>query len=346
MAATIGSRVTPTATLMLPASIGPDTPNRQLWLEHRRGSNVGSSDVPAILGVEDTPRTQLHVWHGKRGTEPDIDNEYMYWGRELEDTVAREWAKRNRSVVERVGVVGNVDKPWMLTSLDRRVAECPLDRDRKRACALEVKCRSAFKPTRFHREVPDAILAQTTWQYLTTGYDHIHVAALVGGNHFQQTVVRREDDFAQWVLQEVAAWRQVHLVEGRPPAWELDKAAALIELDKALHPDRVGSIDLTVADIGEVMEYARLARLKGEAAAAAKQQRAVLARIADGKQAGLFGDKLAFEFQPRRKAKVDLDLLHERWPEVYEQVVTEAAYYQLSLTAEMRAGTTTPEVTE
>lgn len=343
MAAGVGRRVTPAATLVLPASVGPDTPERDKWLALRQGTNIGSSDVAPILGVDEAG-PMLQVWLAKRGVMPDFDNEYMYWGRTLEDTVAREWAKRNQSVVERVGVVSNVDRPWMLTTLDRRVTECPMDRDTKRACALEIKCRGAYRPTRFHHEIPDDILAQTTWQYLTTGYDHIHVAALVGGNKFTQTVVRRDGDFAGWVLREVEKWRERHLVQGIEPVWEFGtKAEALIELDKLRYPDRSGEFELTVEDIGEVMEYAKLAARKGAADREVKAQRAKLAQLAEGKQRGLFGGKQAYSFEPRRKAKVDLDKLAELWPQVYDEVVTETEYHQLSLTAEMRASATTEE---
>jgi hypothetical protein len=47
-------------------------------------------------------------------------------------------------VVRRVGLVANIDRPWQMCTLDRRVLECPLSDDRER-CAVEVKCRDKMK---------------------------------------------------------------------------------------------------------------------------------------------------------------------------------------------------------
>ncbi len=131
-------RVTPTAYRVLPADADRDT-----WLTARR-DGIGSSDVPPILGVSDYT-TAVHVYRDKRGELVDDAGEAALWGHLLEEPVAREWARRQRSVIQRVGLVARVDEPWMRATLDRQVLECPMDRSVRTRCALEVKCRSAFK---------------------------------------------------------------------------------------------------------------------------------------------------------------------------------------------------------
>lgn len=326
MTDTTTRRVTPTAVRVLPANV-----ERGEWLAARR-HGIGSSDIPAILEVTDY-RTGYHVWCDKRGEDVDTAGEAALWGRLLEDVVAREWARRNRSVIQRVGLVANVNRPWMLATLDRRVAECPLNRATREACALEVKCRSAFLAHRWRSDVPDDVLAQTTWQQVVTGYDHIHVAVLVGGNDYRQTVVRRDEQMASYVIGEVTRFREEHILADVAPPWPRDaaKAAALIELDNAMHPDRAGVVELDVQEIGEVLEYAAVSATKGRADRDLKAARAQLGRLADGHQTVTFGGELAYEFAPVRKATPDLNKLAEHWPEAYADCVQDKTHYQIRL---------------
>lgn len=320
-------RVTPTAVRLLPADA-----DRRDWLATRR-EGVGSSDVAAILGVSDFA-TALHVWHDKRGELDDLHSEPALWGTLIEDVVAREWARRNRSVITRVGLVAHHEHTWMRATLDRRVGECPLNRDRREACALEVKCRSAFKGHRWHADVPDDVLAQTTWQMAVTGYDHIHVAVLIGGNDYHQTVVRRDVKLEAYIVSEVEVFRVRHLLTDTPPAWDMSKAAALNDLDAMMHPDRVGEVDLDGFDA--VNDYATASAAKSRADRELKAARAELARLADGHRYVKFGGELAYEFRPVIRTKVDLAALAEAHPDAYADCVREATHYSIAIAGQYR----------
>lgn len=322
-----GRRVTPTAVRVLPFDADRDT-----WLAARR-HGIGSSDVAAILGVADR-NTAVHVYRDKRGELVDDAGEAALWGTILEEPIAREWARRQKSVVQRVGLVAHVEESWRMATLDRQVLECPMDRSVRTRCALEVKCRSAFKAHRWRSDVPDDVLAQTVWQMSVTGYDHIHVAVLIGGNEMKQTVVERDERLEAYVLGEVRRFRDEHLLAGVEPPWDLDKAAALIEMDALMHPDRVGEID--IEGIGEVMEYAERSRAKGDAEKALKESRAVLTRLAAGRRTVTFGGELAYELAPVTKATPDLDRLAERWPDAYADCVVDKTHYQVRLAPELR----------
>jgi putative phage-type endonuclease len=326
-APTAARRVTPTAVRVLPADA-----DRDVWLTARR-EGIGSSDVAAIVGASER-RTPLHVFHDKTGRLVDEQNEAMLWGTLLEDPVAREWQRRNRSVIHRVGLVANVELPWMLATLDRRVLECPMNRDVREACALEVKCRNAFTSSKWRRDVPDDVLAQTVWQMAVTGYRHIHVAVLIGGSDYRQTVVRWDDDLAGYILGEACRFRDQHLLPGLPPAADLDRVDAYLDLDARLHPDRVGEI--SVIDLGDVDEYARLAAAKSIAEKAQKAAKARLVELAAGARYVIHGNHLAYELAPRSKDKVDVDLLAERWPDAYAACVTQTNYHQIQLAKEFR----------
>lgn len=320
-------RVTPTAYRVLPADA-----DRETWLAARR-NGIGSSDVAAILGVADHA-TAVHVYRDKRGQLVDDAGEAALWGTILEEPIAREWARRQRSVLQRVGLVAHAEEPWRMATLDRQVLECPMDREVRTRCALEVKCRSAFKADRWRTDVPDDVLAQTVWQLAVTGYDHIHVAVLIGGNEMKMTVVHRDERLEAFVLGEVRRFRDEHLLAGVEPPWDLSKASALLHMDSLLHPERNGQIGID--EIGEVLEYAARSRASGDAAKALKEQKAVLHRLADGARAVTFSDELAYELAPVTKAYCDLDALAERHPEAYADCVSDRTHYQIRLAPEFR----------
>lgn len=308
-------RVTPTAYRVLPADA-----DRADWLTARR-NGIGASDVPAILGVSDYT-TAVHVFHDKRGDLVDDAGEAALWGTLLEEPVAREWARRQRSVIQRVGLVARSDEPWALTTLDRQVLECPMDRDVRTRCALEVKCRSAFKAYRWHADVPDDVLAQAVWQMYVTGYDHIHVAVLLGGNELKLTTVFREDGLEAHVVGGVRRFRDDHLLPGVEPAWDLSKAQRLIDMDSLLHPERSG--ELSLADVDAVIEYAQRSAAKSAAEKALKESAATLRRLAAGKELIKFADELAYRYTPTTRTKCDYGLLKERFPEAYAACVSES----------------------
>jgi putative phage-type endonuclease len=320
-------RVTPTAVRVLPADADRDT-----WLTARR-NGIGTSDVAAILGVADR-NTAVHVYRDNRGQLVDDAGEAALWGTIFEEPVAREWARRQRSVIQRVGLVANVDESWRMATLDRQVLECPMDRTVRTRCALEVKCRSAFKAHRWRSDVPDDVLAQGVWQMAVTGYDHIHVAVLIGGNEFKQTVIRRDGQLEEFVLGEVRRFREEHLLAGVEPEWDLSKAEALIQMDALMNPDRVGEIG--IQEIGEVIEYAERSRAKGDADKALKESRAALTRLAEGRRTVLFGGELAYELAPVTRSTPDLERLAERWPEAYADCVTDKTHYQIRLAPDFR----------
>ena len=70
--------------------------SRNDWLEHRR-HGIGGSDAAVIMGVSPW-KSLMDLWLEKTGQYvEDIDSESMYWGRVLEDVIAKEFAIRNNT---------------------------------------------------------------------------------------------------------------------------------------------------------------------------------------------------------------------------------------------------------
>jgi putative phage-type endonuclease len=358
-------RVTPGGIMVMTAKEMQE--DRPRWLRLRRfregiGYCIGSSDLPSILGIKDSG-TPVKVWHEKVHGIEQPDNPHMMWGRLHEDTIARYWRDRNRSAVRSIGLVAAVDRPWAQASLDRAVLTCPLDRA-SGVCALEIKTRGPFGSRRFHHELPDDVLAQICWQLIVSGYDHVHYAILVGGNDYRQGVVRAKEDEATiaFVLRQVEDFRSRYLAgefipELAPtgpagelaatgkliwrgaevePEWPIEeKAASLIELDGMLHPERAGLKQ--VEELGDLLEFAAARARVSAAQAAEKIAKARILRQADGARwvttPTLNGPELAYEFAPRERTKVNLDILREKYPKAYAdpEVVVQTTSWQINI---------------
>lgn len=319
-------RVSPTGVQVLSADA-----DRALWLEERK-NYLCSSDMAAVLGVTEYA-TPLHVYHSKLGSLPDDEaGEPALWGTLLEDTVAREWTRRNRSVTRRIGLVRHQERTWQACTLDRVVAECP---DGNGPCALEVKTRSAFKAGQWRKDVPDDVTAQVYWAMETCGYTHMHVAVLIGGNDYRQFTVKRDPQLAADITTAGEKFWTEHILAKSEPEVE-GFGGPLGELYDALNPDREGNQHLTdlddALDAAEAMreyELGRIQELRGEKRK--KDARAKLLRLLGPCDTAIVEDDLAYTYKAHQKDGLDLKKLREEFPEAYAACTTSTTVRTLRL---------------
>jgi putative phage-type endonuclease len=330
-----GRRVTPTGRLILPA-----TADRADWLTARR-SGIGSSDVPAILGLVDyTP--PLKVYYDKTGHDIDDAGEAAYWGTVNEDNVARRWAMQNRSVIRRIGLVAHVDNPHWMTTLDRRVTECPLAEDEQTPCALEVKTRSAFKSAQWHAGAPDDVTAQVLWQIIVNGYEHMHYAVLIGGNEYHQGTIRADQytDVMADITTAVDKFWHDHVQAEVPPAPTGD-GEALTRLFRRLHPTRSGAVDVDRHDeaLDALLDYGTHQRAESAAKKAKAAAKARMIAALGGAQSALIGGERAYSLEPSNAApKVDFELMAERFPDAYAACVAPNPTERIDIAKQYKGG--------
>lgn len=328
-----GRLVTPTGVLILPAAAPRDQ-----WLRARL-KGLGSSDVASVLGVGYRPAA--YVYNVKIGALPEDEDmgEAALWGQLHENTVAQEWCRRNKAVIRRIGLVARLGTPWMMCTLDRLVVECPLDSTKRNICALEVKTRDKNPTTskKFKTGVADDVEAQVRWQMMVNGFDHIHVAVLIGGNDYRQYTVRAESELhAEIEAKAEQFWldtlRHYPPSEGDDPMYD-----QLLELDSRLHPNRAGSKFLNDRDALAMVEWIRAYT---EAASAAtttrklkeKAKYQILQLLGGAHDAAVADNQVLFTYdEVDRSRRVDFDKLRERWPEVYDEVVTQPRSRTLSI---------------
>lgn len=340
-----GDLITPTGRLVMPANLVRE--DRAAWLTARRartdvGYVIGASEVPSILDLDgaDTP---AHVYRRKVHNIDTPVNEAMTFGTLLEPVIADEWARRNRvDRIDEIGLVARDGDEWAVATIDRRVFRCPVYKNTPDGqCLCEVKNMGHQVASRWHRDIPDRILAQMLFQLWVTGYSHGHCAVLAGGNQLKQSIVYadREQELTEYIVNTVRAFRTDHLIAGVEPAWNTSgKADKLIELDKATHPERVG--ELTVEEIGDVMEYAEAAAAASAAKRRQKAAQARLAQLANGARYVKFADQLAYSYGSSELTNVNLDALKERYPAAYDdpEVVTRKTSYTLRIDKSYKVG--------
>ncbi|MET8475387.1 YqaJ viral recombinase family protein [Streptomyces sp. NPDC006422] len=328
-----GQKVTPTGRLLL-----EHTAPREVWLEARR-RGIGSSDLAKVLNLTGFGTPQK-VFYDKRGRLPLDDEEEFsdaaHFGVIFEDPLARDWARRNRTVVEPVGIIAHEFEPWQMCTLDRLCSECPLDRRQRSLCALEVKTRNAFVAKLWRQGPPDDVLAQVLWQILVTGLDHIHVVCLIGGQDYRQYTVRRDEHvkLVAYIRAEASRLWHEHILTGRVPAITGDEAPdALIDLYDQLHPDRAGSVVLDRdGDAHDAMcEYVEAVAAEREARAAKKTAKAKLLAALGGAQQAVFQDRPFFSIEQSFRETADLARLREEFPEAYRTCVADVPHDRIAI---------------
>ena len=293
--------VTPTGVL-----IADVPPRSDAWFTARR-RGITATDVVKILDLSEYG-TARHVWLDKQGLAPDDagESEAARWGTVLEGPVADEWARRNECEIVPVGILAHVEHRWMLASLDRIVLDCPMGAGTP--CGLEVKTRSAFVAGKWSTEVPDDVLAQVQWGLEVTGFDHMHVAALIGGQRLTDFVVWRDDDVIAFLRSAAERlWGQV--AAGEMP--ECAPTAALGRLLDGLHPDRAGDVlvaeDTAGALLAEYLDASVEVRTAEKRRDAAKV--AIVDQLGDGDRLvmpGVDGPVGVFAYPQRSKTTVSV----------------------------------------
>lgn len=203
---------------------------RAMWLEERR-AGLGGTDAAAILGLSPWANP-LQVWLEKRGEGvPRPDSEAMYWGRALEDPIARRYMEvTGRRVWNPERVYRHKEHPMLIGTPDR------LSLDDARG--LEVKTAS----DRFAHEwgepgtdaIPQHYVVQCLHYMSVVDVDLWDVAVLIGASDFRVYTIRRNRDLEQAITTRLTEWWTRHIVGGERP--ELDGSVATRDYLQRAHP--------------------------------------------------------------------------------------------------------------
>ena len=159
-----------------------------------RRSGIGGSDAAAVAG-QSRWRGPMDVYLEKIGSSaPLIETERMFWGKALEDVVAKEYARQKERKVRKSNLtLRDSSAPWRMAHIDRAV----ISTDGVRR-GLECKTADRFSAADFGEpdtdEVPPDYLLQCAHYLGVTGWDVWDLAVLIGGNTFRTYHIPRDED--------------------------------------------------------------------------------------------------------------------------------------------------------
>ena len=285
--------------------------NKDAWLDARK-KGVGGSDASVIVGLNKW-KSPFTLWLEKTGqSEPESleDNEYVYWGNVLEETVAREFCKRTEKKVRRCGRLQHEEIPFLLASVDRLVVG--------ENSGLECKTANGFAAREWEGDnIPDAYYVQCQHYMLVTGAERWYIAALIGGNRFvMQTIERNEEEIKALLQAETEFWRKVTEEEMPDVDGSDDCTQALAEKFKGGLPaiELPSSADNIFAEIDTLTETAD--SIKSQIEEKKNELRMLLGDAEAGTTAS--GRRVTWKTQAGRTT-IDSKRLKAERPDVWQQ---------------------------
>ena len=295
--------------------------SRNDWLEHRR-CGIGGSDVAVIMGVSPW-KSLMDLWLEKTGQYVEgIDSESMYWGRVLEDVIAKEFAIRNKLKIRRVNaILQHLDYPYMIANVDRVIVG--------RKEGLEIKTGHEFSSQHWENGVPAYYYAQVQHYMAVTGFKLWHIAVLIGGNKYEQFVVHRSEDYInELIAAEAEFWK---LVEERTPP-PIDGTKASTELIKRLYPEaeKGKEVELPFEAFELIQQYERACEeekriqlIKDEAVNKLKDM------LGTAERGSIHGRTVIWQNVVSKR--LDTKALQKEYPDIYERFAQESTYRRFSI---------------
>ncbi len=200
--------------------------SRQEWLEARR-TGIGASDMPVILGLSPF-KSALQLYHEKIGmnTETAGELEWLYWGNELQNPIAKRYAEVTGRPVTvspdpyTIHWSEDLRHPYLFATLDAQARRGIIEGDDRSGedGALEIKNASVYVGDKWTDEPPVDYQVQNQHQQLVGAFGWGSIAALIGGNRFLWADIERNNDFINGVLIPAAAefWARVQAKEPPP----------------------------------------------------------------------------------------------------------------------------------
>ncbi len=263
----------------------------------RRRQGIGGSDVAAILGLSPW-RSALDVWAEKVGeSEPDDASSLAMWlGLRLEPVIFELYEARTGRKVRRLPPRQHPKYPWMLATLDAKVAG--------ESVAVEAKTSSTAEG--WGEDGSDVIplhyYPQAQHYLAVTGYARTDVAVLIGNRRFHVHPIERNDDYILDLVEVEREFWERHVVAKVPPPPDGSESAGRFLRRRFRDHGEL----LRVATPEERLLAVRLAeaRRRAKEVERAAEEVAQLVQQAIGNDAGLQGPGFTITWKRSKDAAV------------------------------------------
>lgn len=218
-------------------------PHTDEWYEFRL-NGIGGSEIGTVLNINKYD-TAIRLFHEKLGTVPQRkeDNERMFWGRQMEEHIAKMWRyydgtrdgyvenyKNDRIIREcrsLNGYVVNPKYPWLFASVDRLInikggfnliTGEPLTEE----AILECKNMGYWMSQIWEDGIPIYHLAQIHVYMAILETDYAEIAMLVDGANLVVEKVQRDDILIEKILKFSKDWWYERVVPAKEAARKRD----------------------------------------------------------------------------------------------------------------------------
>jgi putative phage-type endonuclease len=193
----------------------PIPKNHEDWLNQRRNGITGT-DMGGLLGIT-SYKSPMSIYVDKVSAPlPKPPSEGMLLGNHLEEPIAQLWLAKNPGhTLRKINTtIRNCDHPWIMSNIDRHITK-------PQEGLVECKLVGLQKAKEWKDGgIPDEYYVQVMWQMITTGIKEVQVAALIGGNSFEQRVVKYDEAVATDLIKVASDFWHNHVLKRIPP--ELD----------------------------------------------------------------------------------------------------------------------------
>lgn len=226
--------------------------NRDEWLK-QRSKGLGGSDAGAVMGLNPY-KSAYSLWAEKTGqiTNTAEENEAIRLGNDLEDYVAKRFAKQENKKIKKSGYCYQSKKfPFMRANVDRLIIG--------ENAGLECKTANPFKDGDYSNDIiPPSYYCQCLHYMAVCGFDRMYLAVLVFQKGFYTYAIDRNDagieaDIQALIQAESEFWKLVEAKE----APDVDGSESTSNTLKQLHNDDLKTVfDLTEYDekLDEIQE--------------------------------------------------------------------------------------------
>ena len=286
--------------------------DRKAWLKMRT-LGIGGSDASIIAGMNRW-KSPFQLWQEKTGqVEPEEldDNEYIYWGRVLEQAVADRFSELTGKQVHKQGMLQNKDYPWMLANVDRMIVG--------ENAGLECKTTNSFAGKQWDGDnLPDAYYLQCQHYMMATGMEKWYIACLIGGNHFVWKPVERNEEDIQALFNLEKEFWEINVQKGVMP--DVDGTDSCTQALRERFPGgNVEEIELP-SEAEQILKdldmYQESEKQSKEKIAELKNR---LALMLGDHEAGFCGDKLITWKTQKGRVTVDGKTLKKEMPEIFDR---------------------------
>lgn len=191
----------------------PIPKNHEEWLAQRRNGITGT-DIGGLLGIT-SYKSPMSIYVDK--VSPPMHQkdptEGMLLGQHLEEPIAQLWLAKNPGhVLRKINTtIQSRELPWAMSNIDRHIIK-PVEG------LVECKLVGLQKAKEWKDgAIPDEYYVQVMWQMITTGIKEVNVAALIGGNSFEQRVVKYDEAVAQDLIKVASDFWHNHVLTRTPP---------------------------------------------------------------------------------------------------------------------------------